>query len=491
MSQKLQKTVFVILLIITIITSFSRLIWLEADFPKEIGNWSSDIYTDEGWYSNSAVRKVVTGNWIFPGDFNPIVVMPIFQLSQFLVFKLFGIGLFQARVGTFLYFLLLQLFIFLFVKKLSNNTVALLTILLISVDPFVFAYSRVAFLETPMVAVIVVALWSILKLQNISHSMVYIFPGMLITLSILIKTSAVFAFPIGAYLIWKYVKNRRLIGILFYGLGCGLVWVIYTLTTRSLFMADYAFFQQINFSTRLTLSLAEIVNNLLLAVQSSFLLDQPIYWFAIIIGIYLIFSSTRRDPIFHIYIMWFLLYFGIMSSTAYHPARYFLPITIISCCIVAYGISSINDNLIGKVKIIPSIVFIVLLGFQSKAVYSRLANSTFTFKNALVAIETQIAMDTVTAPIIMGQMANTVGLQGPYITINDVYSTMPFQEKIKVFQPGYYVSLGEMVGNPTVSQSIFEYYDIDQVASFDVYNNYYSGEKVYLYKLNRGTNIEH
>jgi hypothetical protein len=34
-----------------------RLLNLTADFPHEINNFSADLLTDEGWYSNAAVQS--------------------------------------------------------------------------------------------------------------------------------------------------------------------------------------------------------------------------------------------------------------------------------------------------------------------------------------------------------------------------------------------------------------------------------------------------
>src|ERR1700710_1588577 len=78
-----------------------RFFHLDADFPLGI-SWSGDLYTDEGWYANAAIRDIVSGEWYLPGDFNPAVTLPVGQLLQRAAFGVFGLGLIPARLtGAF------------------------------------------------------------------------------------------------------------------------------------------------------------------------------------------------------------------------------------------------------------------------------------------------------------------------------------------------------------------------------------------------------
>src|SRR3954466_4371647 len=81
----------------TLVLMVLRFYHLDADFPLGI-NWSGDVYTDEGWYANSAVRHYLFGYWYLAGDFNPSVVMPVAQLADRAAFALFGLSMTSVRI---------------------------------------------------------------------------------------------------------------------------------------------------------------------------------------------------------------------------------------------------------------------------------------------------------------------------------------------------------------------------------------------------------
>ena len=79
---------------------FLRFLHLDADFPLGI-NWSADVYTDEGLYSNAATRHVVSGEWYLAGDLNAAINMPLGQLLHRMAFSIFGLSFFRAHFGGF------------------------------------------------------------------------------------------------------------------------------------------------------------------------------------------------------------------------------------------------------------------------------------------------------------------------------------------------------------------------------------------------------
>ena len=51
-------------------------IHLGADFPNH-SRWIDNAakFTDEGWYASGALNHHLTGHWLVPGDFNPMVTI--------------------------------------------------------------------------------------------------------------------------------------------------------------------------------------------------------------------------------------------------------------------------------------------------------------------------------------------------------------------------------------------------------------------------------
>ena len=71
---------------------------LRADFPNH-SPWMHDWakYTDEGWYGNAAIRAHLFGNWYLPGDFNPAVAVPVWPFLEWVLFFFTGVTIEAAR----------------------------------------------------------------------------------------------------------------------------------------------------------------------------------------------------------------------------------------------------------------------------------------------------------------------------------------------------------------------------------------------------------
>ncbi len=328
-----------VLAVLVLTFTLLRLLNLEADFPHEINNFSADLLTDEGWYSNAAVRKVVTGDWILPGDFNPVVVLPVFQLTQFLVFKIGGIGLFQARLQDVVWFLVLQTFLFLFINRMAGLRSALLSALVTATNPFLFAYSRLAFLEIPMLALIMGVLWLVVSAREIRSSAIYILAGIIFAIALLVKTTAIFSIPLVIFLIWYSRRSDWLKAGLLFLSSCFLVWGLYNTWARISFPADYSFFQQLNIAARFSFSPVTWLKNLARIFTSATLIEEPIILLSFLSALLLGFiGKARRSPIYQLLVIWICLAFGLLCSSYYQPPRYFMPLILGSCLMVAFGL---------------------------------------------------------------------------------------------------------------------------------------------------------
>src|SRR3569832_1123624 len=71
---------------------------LVADFPNHTP-WHIDWakYTDEGWYSNAAVRAHLFGYWYVAGDFNPAPAVPVWPFLEWILFFFTGVSIEAAR----------------------------------------------------------------------------------------------------------------------------------------------------------------------------------------------------------------------------------------------------------------------------------------------------------------------------------------------------------------------------------------------------------
>jgi hypothetical protein len=76
---------------------------LGADFSNH-SRWidAAAKFTDEGWYAAGALNHQLTGHWLRPGDFNPMVTIPIWSVLLAAIFHFTGISLVLARGVAFL-----------------------------------------------------------------------------------------------------------------------------------------------------------------------------------------------------------------------------------------------------------------------------------------------------------------------------------------------------------------------------------------------------
>jgi 4-amino-4-deoxy-L-arabinose transferase-like glycosyltransferase len=170
---------------------------LRADFPNNtpwISDWAK--YTDEGWYGNAAVRAHLFGNWYLRGDFNPAPAVPVWPLLEWMLFGLSGVSIEAARgLAVAFYFVNLILSYWL-LRARGPRWMALLAITFLVTNPFLYCFSRLAILEPMLTAFTLAALNLAVRLDRFQRPvLVSAGIGVLFTLMMLTKTTAVFLLP--------------------------------------------------------------------------------------------------------------------------------------------------------------------------------------------------------------------------------------------------------------------------------------------------------
>jgi hypothetical protein len=185
---------------------------LSADFPNHTP-WFSDWakYTDEGWYGNAAIRAHLFGNWYMPGDFNPAPAVPVWPFLEWVVFGLTGVTIEAARGLAIAFFFANLLLSYLFLRLRGPRWTALLVLTLLVTSPFLYCFSRLAILEPMLTAFLLAALNLAIRLplmrRRIAASVAI---GVLFTLMLLSKTTAVFLLPaLGGAMLASLWPDRR------------------------------------------------------------------------------------------------------------------------------------------------------------------------------------------------------------------------------------------------------------------------------------------
>lgn len=170
---------------------------LGADFPNNtpwMDDWAK--YTDEGWYGNAAVRAHLFGNWYVPGDFNPAPAVPVWPFLEWIVFFLTGVKIEVARGLAVAFFFANLALSYLFLRARGPRWMALLAVTLLVTSPFLYAFSRLAILEPMLIALTLAALALAVRLPRFRRPVTMsVLIGVLFTLMMLTKTTAVFLLP--------------------------------------------------------------------------------------------------------------------------------------------------------------------------------------------------------------------------------------------------------------------------------------------------------
>jgi hypothetical protein len=186
---------------------------LRADFPNHtpwLNDWAK--YTDEGWYGNAAVRAHLRGHWYLAGDFNPAPAVPVWPFLEWLLFCVTGVKIEAARalaVGFFFANLGLS---YLLLRWRGSRWMALLALTLVVTSPLIYCFTRLAILEPMLTAFTLAALNLGVRLPKLRRPVLASAGiGLLFTLMMLTKTTAVFLLPaLGWAMLAGLLGNRRL-----------------------------------------------------------------------------------------------------------------------------------------------------------------------------------------------------------------------------------------------------------------------------------------
>ncbi len=185
---------------------------LRADFPNYTP-WFCDWakYTDEGWYGNAAIRAHLFGNWYLPGDFNPAPAVPVWPFLEWVLFFFTGVTIEAARGLAVAFFFANLLLSYLLLRARGSRWMALFALTLLVTSPFLYCFSRLAILEPMLIAFTLGALNLAVRLPRMRRPVwASVWIGLLFTLMMLTKTTAIFLVPALAWaMLLPLWRNRK------------------------------------------------------------------------------------------------------------------------------------------------------------------------------------------------------------------------------------------------------------------------------------------
>lgn len=476
------------LIICVIFTSIAaRFLHLEADFPWGF-TWEGSPYTDEGWYSYGAISYVITGNWYIEGDFNAIINVPIVHLFQAITFKILGLSLFSARVTEILFYLGIILLSYLLVRKYINPLTALVTALLLSANFTLFVHSRLAITELPMASIgfasIFIALYFPAKRYLLLGSII----ALTLFMAILTKATAMLLLPAvlyAAYIRQNHMKQRLYACLWISGLLIVSLFLYHTVG-KSLYPEDYMYFSSRVFTSRFNFNPLFILHNIPRTLWNGIFLDNLMYPLTLTMTLFPVFllvsKQYRENPLVVLCYIWLFVAFATLSLCKYQPPRYYLYLSIPLMILFSIIVVSLYYSLKSSYwSYLPVAVLAVIVTINISHMTRYLLEPKYSFLTMAQNIQQHIAYEGGQDPILLGKIANSVTLATGIPSINDsLLGTRDLSWRISRYKPTHYVSLGI---DQKVIQILKQSYDLEQLATYEVFGNYYGGKRVHFYKL--------
>jgi hypothetical protein len=498
-SSKIIRAVEAALLLVSAIFLAFHALHLNADFPNHSPWMDWAKYTDEGWYGDAAIRYFQRGQWNLPGDFNPAAALPVWPLLEAALFRFTGVNLVAARSLTVGIFALILVAAYLLLRRwhdltspAKKNSVTSLApaiaVLLLSVSPFCYAFTRIAILEPLLILLTLLALLaasyatpgqgsSPSPLKNrLRHALPLLALGLLLPLMVLTKTTAIFLFPAIAWLLWaraEYTLHPFLRISVPPAVLAVVLWLgYYGLAVRPHFLLDYRYLFNANDYTGITLANASSV--LSDTFRDGLWIGNLLYPLAILAAAIALFSGRRllRNPLIPALLLWVV---GYAAFLAYHnnlQPRYYLviaiPLTLLVPFVFEHLWTRTNNEIISPLRHLAvatvAVALAVLTVTDARQTLHYVRTPDYTFTTAAAQIHRIIAADRTHNPLVLSISGSDLSLMTGLPSICDDFGTMELAVRVRAYHPGWYVAWNHIEDDKM--EALAPIYHLQRVAAF-------------------------
>ena len=460
---------------------------LRADFPNHSPwvDWAK--YTDEGWYGDGAIRHFGRGSWYVAGDFNPAAALPVLPLLEAAVFRFTGVGVVPARALSVALFgaILLASFALVCRVRLPGGSrpslAAAASVLLLAVNPFCYAFMRMAILEPLLVLLTLMAL----LLADTPPSINGRWPrrvlriaalGALLPLMVLTKTTAVCLLPAIFWLLWARggYRLRPLVRDGGGAIAMALVlWsAYYAIAVRPRYAEDFRYVFSANAYTGITLGNAPAI---LLDTVRDTSWTGGIAWvgsLVLLLGLALLrleaVSFLRRQPIVAALVLWML---GYAAFLAYHDnlqPRYYLVIAVPLTLLVPLTLKELWSRARGWPPRLAVLAAAGLLGVvavrDARQTLRFLREPEYSFFAAAQGIAQIVRADPARSPLVLSISGSDLSLMTGVPSICDDFGTMDLDVRVAAYRPGWYAAWNQV--DDDKMDALAPLYHLHRVAAF-------------------------
>ncbi|MDE3103780.1 MAG: hypothetical protein KGK08_01275 [Acidobacteriota bacterium] len=491
---------------------------LRADFPNYSPwmDWSK--YTDEGWYGDAAIRHFQRGSWYVPGDFNPAAALPVWPVAEGAVFHFTGVRLEAARGLTVGLFGLTLLAAYLLLRRWQPRGQASLApalgVLLLAVSPFCYVFYRMAILEPLLVLWMLVALHLASSLRpepprrgNRWPTLVWpALLGLVMTLMVLTKTTAVFLMPALFWMIWVRAEYRLRPLLRLGGLACGTAaaaWLgYYLVVVRPHYLLDYRYLFSANAYTGITAATALSV--LADTVADGMWIGKLLYPLALLAVLLVVLHPTRsaRQPLLVALLLWAGGYFAFLAYHDNLQPRYYLVVAVPLTLIVPLVFEGIwqarpqpdAHHLMTHRLASGSLVLalVVTVGNDMRHTLEFVRHPEYTFANAAQSIraivEAEHRRDPSHSELVLSISGSDVSLMTGLPSICDDFGTTELPQRVHRYHPGWYLTWNDVEDDKM--EALNPLYHLERIAEFPAMDDP-DRNLLILYRLDPATPGQH
>jgi hypothetical protein len=458
---------------------------LSADFPNHTP-WFCDWakYTDEGWYGNAAIRAHLFGNWYLPGDFNLAPALPVWPFVEWVLFFFTGVTVEAARGLAVAIFFLNLLLSYLLLRARGPRWMALLALTLLVTSPFLYCFSRLAILEPLLTAFTLGALNLAVRLTRMRRPLlVSVCIGLLFTLMVLTKTTAVFLLPaLGWALLAPLWHNRKLAlrcavcaagaSALAFGLWMALV-------VHAGLLGDFRYF----FFTQNYVKPPEFYWPLVSfwwSFHGGLWVDRILIPLAglLVLGALAAVLARRGawsrnlllDPVFGASVLAVAGYIFFMTYQNHPQPRYYAVVAFFSFFVVAQGTQALLD-LSGQLRLLGWAVLALAalaVASASASILTYAAHPEYTFVNAARRLTRYIDDHPNGNRLLVSASGDQITLVTHLPTLNEGGTQYP-ASKMAAYRPGWYAAWNDL--DPGTLEDIHTHFSLEQVAGFRAFDD--------------------
>jgi hypothetical protein len=490
---------------------------LAADFPNHTP-WHIDWakYTDEGWYGNAAIRAHLFGYWYAPGDFNPAPSVPVWPFLEWILFFFTGVSVEAARGLAVAFFFANLVLCYALLRSRGPKWMALLVLTLMVTNPFLYCFSRLAILEPMLTTLLLAALNLVVRLPSMRCPVVISGAvGVLFTLMMLTKTTAIFLLPAIGWALFASFRERtdeatqdqgetgsahgrsRLrawfdpramrcaaTALIVFALTFG-AWM--TLVVSHGYLGDYKFLLFINKYVKPTefywplLSFWWSVRGLIWIDHILIPLGGVLIVIALAVAI--LFRNRKNwatrllfDPVFGASILAAAGYIFFMTYQNHPQPRYFALVSVFCFVAIAMGIEALVSQ-VGAPRSFgwgAAAVVVITTGLNGVVTASFAAHPEYTFVTAARQLTAYIDQHPNGNRLLVSISGDQISLVSHVQSLCDDFSmrTPVFPDvgtKLELYKPGWWATWNDI--DRGTLEDIHTHYSLEQVASFEAFDD--------------------